>query len=139
MPAPHNGLDACAGSAPLAGFWLGGFEGADHVNGAGTPLDMVAASGHLARLDAGLAGAVVVAGRLRSTNERRTNICRQWTITRTTYLPGSFLHRQGQNSDSADSNPILAGHRGPELPTAPISDRGGPFDHSGFAPILRSV
>lgn len=38
-------------SAPLAGFWLGGYEGADHVNGAGTPLDLVAASGHLARLD----------------------------------------------------------------------------------------
>ena len=64
MPAQHNGLDACAGSAPLAGFWLGGFEGADHVNGTGTPLDMVVASGHLARLDedhrrarqAGLAG-----------------------------------------------------------------------------------
>lgn len=31
--------------------WLGGFEGADHINGSGQPVSMVAASGHLARLD----------------------------------------------------------------------------------------
>lgn len=35
----------------LAGFWMGGFEGADHVNGGGIPLDMCALSGHLAQLD----------------------------------------------------------------------------------------
>lgn len=35
---------------PLAGFWFGGFEGADHVNGSGQPLDMAAASGHVRRL-----------------------------------------------------------------------------------------
>jgi hypothetical protein len=36
---------------PWPGFWLGGFEGADHVNAAGQPLDLVRASGHLSRLD----------------------------------------------------------------------------------------
>ncbi len=33
------------------GFWMGGFEGADHVNARGDPLDMAASSGHLDRLD----------------------------------------------------------------------------------------
>ena len=32
-------------------FWIGGYEGADHVNAAGDALDMAQASGHLARLD----------------------------------------------------------------------------------------
>jgi len=36
---------------PFQGFWMGGFEGADHVNGHGLPLDMVAASGHLDRME----------------------------------------------------------------------------------------
>lgn len=36
----------------LAGFWMGGFEGADHVNAAGEALDLVRASGHEACLDA---------------------------------------------------------------------------------------
>jgi protoporphyrinogen oxidase/glycosyltransferase involved in cell wall biosynthesis len=31
--------------------WIGGFEGADHVNGSGTALSMAVDSGHLARLD----------------------------------------------------------------------------------------
>ncbi|NIJ69956.1 family 1 glycosylhydrolase [Xanthomonas sp. 60] len=31
--------------------WVGGFEGADHINGQGVALDMVRDSGHLARLD----------------------------------------------------------------------------------------
>lgn len=35
----------------VAGFWWGGFEGADHVNGDGVALDLVAQSGHLAQLD----------------------------------------------------------------------------------------
>jgi glycosyltransferase involved in cell wall biosynthesis len=35
----------------LAGFWMGGYEGADHVNGQGQALDMALSSGHLARLD----------------------------------------------------------------------------------------
>lgn len=32
-------------------FWMGGFEGADHVNGRGQPLDMTRSSGHLEQLD----------------------------------------------------------------------------------------
>jgi len=58
----ENGAGACqaggdAGDAAdhgadvFAGFWMGGFEGADHVNGAGVALDMVRATGHLDRLD----------------------------------------------------------------------------------------
>ncbi len=39
-------------SAPIRSFWMAGFEGADHLNGHGEPLDMVRASGHLAQLDA---------------------------------------------------------------------------------------
>lgn len=35
----------------LAGFWSGGFEGADHVNASGVPLDLVLASGHWRRLE----------------------------------------------------------------------------------------
>jgi len=32
-------------------FWMGGYEGADHVNASGLPLDMARASGHLERMD----------------------------------------------------------------------------------------
>ena len=39
------------GDDAFAGFWMGGYEGADHVNGAGVALDMVRATGHLDRLD----------------------------------------------------------------------------------------
>jgi hypothetical protein len=39
-------------SAKLPSFWMGGFDGADHVNPAGEALDMVAATGHEHRLDA---------------------------------------------------------------------------------------
>jgi len=39
------------GDAPFQGFWMGGYEGADHVNGAGLALDLVRATGHLDRLD----------------------------------------------------------------------------------------
>ncbi|MBB2487632.1 family 1 glycosylhydrolase, partial [Mitsuaria sp. WAJ17] len=35
----------------LPSFWMGGYEGSDHVNAAGEALDMVRATGHLARLD----------------------------------------------------------------------------------------
>lgn len=38
-------------AALFPSFWLGGYEGADHVNGAGELLDLVAASGHHLRLD----------------------------------------------------------------------------------------
>jgi len=40
-----------AGRPPIASFWGGGFEGADHVNAAGQRVDMQAASGHLEHLD----------------------------------------------------------------------------------------
>lgn len=36
---------------PFQSFWMGGFEGADHVNGRGERLDMVRATGHAGRLD----------------------------------------------------------------------------------------
>lgn len=36
----------------LPSFWMGGYEGADHVNGRGEALDLVAATGHAQRLDA---------------------------------------------------------------------------------------
>lgn len=38
-------------------FWMGGFEGADHVNGRGQALDMSALTGHLRQLDADYAAA----------------------------------------------------------------------------------
>ena len=36
----------------LASFWMGGFEGSDHINGRGEALDMQRASGHLAQMEA---------------------------------------------------------------------------------------
>ncbi|MDB5999210.1 MAG: amine oxidase [Rhizobacter sp.] len=38
--------------SPYRSFWMGGFEGADHVNGRGLALDLVRQSGHLLHLDA---------------------------------------------------------------------------------------
>lgn len=38
-------------SSPFNSFWMGGFEGADHVNGHADALDLSSASGHFARLD----------------------------------------------------------------------------------------
>jgi UDP-galactopyranose mutase len=35
----------------FASFWMGGYEGADHVNGDGLALDMAQATGHVQRLD----------------------------------------------------------------------------------------
>lgn len=35
---------------PFRSFWMGGFEGADHLNGEGVALDMAHANGHLDRL-----------------------------------------------------------------------------------------
>ena len=39
-------------SPPLRSFWMAGFEGADHVNQHGEPLDMVGITGHAGRGDA---------------------------------------------------------------------------------------
>lgn len=36
---------------PFTSFWMGGFEGADHINGSGRALDMAEASGHLDHLE----------------------------------------------------------------------------------------
>jgi UDP-galactopyranose mutase len=43
--------------SPFASFWMGGFEGADHVNGDGRALDMAAGTGHRATLEDDLAAA----------------------------------------------------------------------------------
>ncbi|MBW8848075.1 MAG: hypothetical protein JF607_24290 [Burkholderiales bacterium] len=45
-------MNPTRGALPLASFWMGGYEGADHVNGSGEALDLVAATGHDERLDA---------------------------------------------------------------------------------------
>ncbi len=50
--APGLRPEATPIESPFAGFWMGGYEGADHVNAAGMPLDMTAASGHLMHLEA---------------------------------------------------------------------------------------
>lgn len=39
-------------ASPYQSFWMGGFEGADHLNVLGEPLDMVTATGHLHSFDA---------------------------------------------------------------------------------------
>jgi UDP-galactopyranose mutase len=44
-------------ASPFRSFWMGGFEGADHVNGAGVALDMARSSGHLRRLERDYAAA----------------------------------------------------------------------------------
>ncbi|MGM9512874.1 hypothetical protein ACS5PK_01325 [Roseateles sp. DB2] len=44
-------MNPCPGSPLLRSFWMGGYEGADHVNADGQALDMVRATGHLARID----------------------------------------------------------------------------------------
>ena len=41
-----------ASTSPLAGFWMAGFEGADHVNMHGEPLDMVGLTGHADAMEA---------------------------------------------------------------------------------------
>ncbi len=43
--------------SPYRSFWMGGYEGADHVNGLGQALDMALSSGHLDRLDEDYANA----------------------------------------------------------------------------------
>jgi len=50
---PLPGIDCLAplDANPFQGFWMGGFEGADHVNADGLALDLVAASGHLNHLE----------------------------------------------------------------------------------------
>jgi glycosyltransferase involved in cell wall biosynthesis/beta-glucosidase/6-phospho-beta-glucosidase/beta-galactosidase len=45
-------MRAASTDLPLAGFWMGGFEGADHVNGRGQALDLNQLGGHWQQLDA---------------------------------------------------------------------------------------
>src|SRR4051812_16624393 len=52
---------------PFRSFWMGGFEGADHLNGHASALDMARANGHLARLDEDYAAAAALG--LRSVRE----------------------------------------------------------------------
>lgn len=42
---------APAAARPMRSFWMAGFEGSDHVNAHGMPLDMVAVTGHADDLD----------------------------------------------------------------------------------------
>jgi len=44
-----QGRQAGVDRDPLRSFWMGGFEGADHVNGQGRALDMAMANGHVRR------------------------------------------------------------------------------------------
>lgn len=44
-------MNAPPASVALRSFWMGGFEGADHLDPRNRPLDMAQASGHLAQLD----------------------------------------------------------------------------------------
>ena len=48
-----------AGS-PFRSFWMGGYEGADHLNAHGVPLDMARRTGHTDRLDEDYARAVAL-------------------------------------------------------------------------------
>ena len=48
---PASWHEAPADTPPLNRFWMGGIEGADHLNSHGVPLDMTRACGHRAHLD----------------------------------------------------------------------------------------
>lgn len=50
MTTPRPGHPP-AEASPYRSFWMGGYEGADHVNAAGRPLDMASANGHADQLD----------------------------------------------------------------------------------------
>jgi beta-glucosidase/6-phospho-beta-glucosidase/beta-galactosidase len=49
--------DSSRASSPYRSFWMGGFEGADHVNSHGRALDMARATGHVDLLEADYARA----------------------------------------------------------------------------------
>jgi hypothetical protein len=48
------------GVPPFRSFWMGGFEGADHVDSRGRPLDMVRANGHAAQFEGDYARAAAL-------------------------------------------------------------------------------
>jgi beta-glucosidase/6-phospho-beta-glucosidase/beta-galactosidase len=51
-PSPSSAAASPFAASPYRSFWMGGFEGADHVNSHGHALDMALATGHIAQLDA---------------------------------------------------------------------------------------
>ena len=51
---------ASPGVPPFRSFWMGGFEGADHLDSRGRPLDMVRSNGHAEQLDADYARAAAL-------------------------------------------------------------------------------
>ncbi|MFT3859572.1 MAG: hypothetical protein QM742_19405 [Aquabacterium sp.] len=48
---PTGAVPADAQRSPYRSFWMGGFEGADHLNAKATPLDMVDLTGHVQHLE----------------------------------------------------------------------------------------
>lgn len=46
--------------SPFRSFWMGGFEGADHINGLRQPLDMAQSNGHLQHLEEDYAAAAAL-------------------------------------------------------------------------------
>ena len=81
LPQPKLAPPPTDAHAPLRSFWMGGFEGADHVNAHGRPLDMVLAHGHLQRLDEDYARCAALG--LRSLRESLG-----WRLTET--APGTY-------------------------------------------------
>jgi hypothetical protein len=51
---------AMPGPPPFRSFWMGGFEGADHLDSRGRPLDMVQANGHAAQFEGDYARAAAL-------------------------------------------------------------------------------
>lgn len=45
-PSPDS-LEVQRMSNPFQSFWMGGYEGADHINSSGLPLDMGQVTGHV--------------------------------------------------------------------------------------------
>lgn len=64
---PIEGSKGRDATTPLRSFWMGGYEGADHLNTHGVALDMASRTGHLARLDEDYARAAALG--LRSVRE----------------------------------------------------------------------
>lgn len=60
MLAPASPLPAPQPDLPFRSFWMGGYEGADHVNGLQVPQDMAMANGHLQQLEEDYAAAAAL-------------------------------------------------------------------------------
>ena len=57
---PRSTDPSAAPGRPFRSFWMGGFEGADHINGLQQPLDMAASNGHRQQLDEDYAAAAAL-------------------------------------------------------------------------------